>query len=137
VRTLRRWTLVAGVWAVAATAVALIALLDTSGDAAQRTAGQAAGRVATLERGQVRLQRRVRDLQGRLAEVPSTRDTDTLEQRIAAAEEDSAGAVSDFKAAGDRVDGLEQRIESLEQAPAAGGGAGDPAGRADDPPGGP
>ncbi len=41
-RALRRWVLVAGVWAVAATAVAIIALLDTSNDDAERSAGDAA-----------------------------------------------------------------------------------------------
>ena len=135
-RALRRWTLVAGVWAIAATAVGLIALLDTSGDAAQRAAGQAAGRVATLERGQARLARRARDLQRRLAEVPSARDTETLEQRVAAAEKDSAGAASDAKAAGDRAGKLERRIATLEQAPAQGpSDAADPPGAADPPPG--
>ena len=39
-RTLRRWIVVAGVWAVAATVVALIALLDDSGRAAERRANE-------------------------------------------------------------------------------------------------
>ena len=124
----------AGVWAVAATAVGLIALLDTSGDTAQRTAGQAAGRIVRLERGHARLQRRVRDLQGRLAEVPSTRDTETLEERVAATEKATASAASGAKTAGDRADGLERRIETLEQAP-DGGDAGNPSGGAGSPTG--
>ena len=83
-RTLRRWVLVAGVWAVAATAVALIALLDPSGDDAEKRAGGAEERIADIERS---LDRRVEELEGRIDNLPQSADVSKLQDRLAKAED--------------------------------------------------
>ena len=70
-RALRRWVLVAGVWAVAATAVGLIALLDTSGDDASERAGNAEASVEQTER---ELDKRMDELEGQLDDLPQSAD---------------------------------------------------------------
>jgi chromosome segregation ATPase len=119
---------VAGVWAVAATAVGLIALLDTSGDEAERGVGQVAERVEALERGQARSERRLEALAERIDALPQAEDLDTLEGRISSVKEDVGEASSSASGAADRIDDLEQRVEELGRAPDSPGGAGAGAG---------
>jgi hypothetical protein len=87
-RMLRRWVVVAGVWAVAATVVALVALLDDSGRAAERRSNETGRRVALSEaRVNARLDRaeaRVRALRGQADQDRAERAT--LQRRIAALE---------------------------------------------------
>ena len=63
-------SIVAGVWAVAATAVALIALLDDSGRAAERRANETGKRIAASEQ---RVETRLARLERRLARRPDDR----------------------------------------------------------------
>ncbi len=94
-RTLRRWVVVAGVWAVAATAIALIALLDDSGRAAERRANETGARIAA---GEQRMEERLARLARRLAAAPTSvqvqqlrADVTVLERRMDALESDSGG----------------------------------------------
>lgn len=125
-RSLRRWTLVAGVWAVAATAVALIALLDTSGDDAERTAAGAVDSATEVREAQRRLDARLDQLDGRLDGLPQADDVSSLQSRIQRIETDAKEAATDAGSADDKVTDLEDRVQSLEDAPAdSGGGSGD------------
>ena len=117
IRSLRRWLAVAAVWAVAATALAVIALLEANkDDSADQT--RAAGE---LGRVQKQLNARIDDLEGRIEELPTSDDVSKLDGRLKAVE----GKVDKSTAATDRlssriddldgrVDDLESRVEALE-----------------------
>ena len=113
-RTLRRWILVAGVWAVAATAVALIALLDTSGDNAQKTARGAADQAGSLERRQEQLDKRLDALDTQVEDLAPAGDVSRLQDRLARAEENAAAAKKDAKEASDKLTALGDRVGTLE-----------------------
>lgn len=119
-RTLRRWVAVAGVWAVAATAVALIALLDDGGGDTEPRDDRS--RVAT-DLGELRrsLDERLGELERRVRDAASGEDLQRLDQRLQELEDDVSSASAAAADAGDaagalgnRVDDLESRIESLE-----------------------
>ena len=118
---LRRWILVAGVWAVAATAVALIALLDTSGDDAERTATGAVSSAAEVREAQDGLDRRLDELDTRLGDLPQAEDVSNLQTRLSKMEADSKKALTDAGNAEDTVTDLEDRVKALEDAPADSG----------------
>ena len=108
-RTLRRWVVVAGVWAVAATAVALIALLDDSGRAAERRANETGKRIAA---GEQRVEARLARLERRLAATPTSgqvqqlrSDVTALERRMDTLERDSGDGAGD--------DGLADQLPRL------------------------
>lgn len=111
-RTLRRWVVVAGVWAVAATAVALIALLDDSGRAAERRANETGKRIAASEQ---RVQTRLATLERRLAAAPTSAQVRELRSQVGQAQRAASGASSG-------VTRLERRVGALESDP---GGDGD------------
>ena len=122
-RSLRRWLLVAGVWAVAATAIAVIALIAANDDSDDRAANeQAAGDLARVQRD---LNKRMDELEGRLEGLPSSDDVTKLDNRLQKVE-DEAGATSDsIERLSGRVDEVETQLEELEQTVAAGGVTGD------------
>ena len=103
-RTLRRWVVVAGVWAVAATAVALIALLDDSGRAAERRANETGKRIAASEQ---RVESRLARLERRLNAAPTTAQVQQLRTQVGQAQRAASGASSGVTA-------LEKRVDSLE-----------------------
>ncbi|MBA3359443.1 MAG: hypothetical protein H0U20_08325, partial [Thermoleophilaceae bacterium] len=105
-RALRRWILVAGVWAVAATAVALIALLDTSGDDAERTATGAANSATEAREAQGRLDKRLDKLDARLGDLPQAEDVSNLQSRLLKIEGEAKKASTDSGNAEDKVTDL-------------------------------
>jgi chromosome segregation ATPase len=110
IRSLRRWLAVAAVWAVAATALGVIALLEANkDDSAEQT--RAAGE---LGRVQKQLNSRMDDLEGRIDELPTSDDVSKLDGRLKAVE----GKVDKSTAATDRltsrVDDLDGRLDDLE-----------------------
>jgi chromosome segregation ATPase len=118
-RSTRRWLAVAGVWAVAATALAVFALIEASeDDDADRT--RAAGELARVQRN---LNSRMDTLESRIAELPTSDDVSKLDGRLKAVEkraDDAAtasdrlsGRVDDVEG---QVDDVETRVEELEQA---------------------
>jgi septal ring factor EnvC (AmiA/AmiB activator) len=117
---------VAGVWAVAATAVALIALLDDDEaaqprDDASRVAADLAERQRSLDDRLGQLERRVRDSASGEDLQRLDRRLQELEDDVSSASDAAADAGDAADALGNRVDDLESRIESLE----AGGDGGD------------
>lgn len=122
---LRRWVIVAGVWAVAATAIALIALLDTSDRDAQKKADAAGGRVARTERKLDGLKTRLDGLRTRLDELPPATDVSKLQGRLSGAESGASTAAQDARSAKEKVASLEKRVKVLEDSAdsAAAGGA--------------
>ena len=117
IRSLRRWLAVAAVWAVAATALGVIALLKANeDDSADRTA--AAGELGQVQR---QLNSRIDDLESRIDELPTSDDVSKLDGRLksvedgldknTAATERLSGRVDDLEG---RVDDLETRVEELE-----------------------
>jgi hypothetical protein len=115
-RTLRRWVLVASVWAVAATAIGLIALLDDDdAGAAPDDAGTQAA--AEVERS---LGRRIDALESQLEDADSGADLRRLDRRLQQLEDDTSQAADDARQASetasalsDRVDELESRVDAL------------------------
>ena len=116
-RSVRRWLLVTAVWAVAATAVALIALLSQD-DTAEKESRNVGERVTKLQRD---LNTRVDSLEEDLSSVAKQEDLTKLAQRLSRVEDDASKASSDAKDTKSRIDDLETRIEDLEQSADTGG----------------
>jgi TolA-binding protein len=119
IRNLRRWLIVAAIWAVAATALAVIALVEANkDDSAAQT--QAAGELGRVQRD---LNARIDDLESRVDELPTSDDLAKLDSRLKAVEDDAdksrtaadrlSGRVDDLKG---QVDDLETRVDELESA---------------------
>ncbi|HEX2233082.1 MAG TPA: DUF2730 family protein, partial [Thermoleophilaceae bacterium] len=121
VRSLRRWLVVTGVWAVAASAIAIIALLevgqDDKRDPSVATVGQ-------LNRLQENVNERVDELESRIDELPTSEDTRRLERRLRQAETRASGAQDDAEAVRTDLDDLQQRVEDLENQQDTGGAGG-------------
>jgi TolA-binding protein len=116
-RSLRRWLAVTAVWAVAATALAVIALLEANKeDDTART--QAAGELGRVQRG---LNERIDELESRIEELPSSEDVSRLDDRLGEVEnglDDVRGVRGANERVSGRVDDLETRVEELEQSSA-------------------
>lgn len=123
VRALRRWVIVAGVWAVAATAIGIIALLDTSDTDAEKRAADASDRVSALERSVNQQNEKIDALEKR-DDLPQTADVSKLQNRLSAVEDDAAKAAEDAKSADEKVTDLEDRVQTLEDESGTGDGTG-------------
>jgi TolA-binding protein len=109
---LRRWLIVAGVWAVAATALAVFALIQANQeDEAGRE--EAAGELGRVQR---QLNNRIDDLEQRIEGLPTSDDVSSLDDRLAKVEDDAAKSTQDVERLNNRVDDLEGRVDELEQA---------------------
>ena len=103
--------MVAGVWAVAATVIALIALLDTSDSQAEKDADAATDRIVRVQRA---LDGRFDSLERRLAGVARAEDVSRLQQRLSRVEKSASEAAESSKSADDKARDLEERVEQLE-----------------------
>jgi septal ring factor EnvC (AmiA/AmiB activator) len=111
-RSLRRWLLVTAVWAVAATALGVIALIQANkDDDSGRT--QSAADLARVQRD---LAGRIDDLKAQVDELPTSDDLSKLDGRIKDAEKKVDSTGSDLDKLNGRVDDLEQRVDDLESA---------------------
>jgi septal ring factor EnvC (AmiA/AmiB activator) len=111
-RSLRRWLLVAAVWAVAATALGVIALIQANKeDDSGRT--QTAADIARVQKD---LNSRLDDLEQRVGELPTSDDLSKLDGRIQDVEKKADTTGSDIEKLNGRVDDLEQRVDDLESA---------------------
>lgn len=132
-RTLRRWLLVTAVWAVAATAVALIALL-TQDEAAEEKSRDVSERVTQLERD---LNPKLEKLEEDIGSVAKQEDVTRLAQRLSRVETDVSKSTTTTKDLRSRIDDLETRVEDVEQSADTGGtgdgGAGDTGGTNENP----
>jgi septal ring factor EnvC (AmiA/AmiB activator) len=111
-RSTRRWLAVAGVWAVAATALGVFALIEANqeDDAGRQ---QAAGELGRVQRD---LNNRIDDLESRIDELPTSDDLRKLENRINDVEDASDKVSTNVERLGNRLDDLEARADDLEQA---------------------
>jgi chromosome segregation ATPase len=110
IRSLRRWLAVAGIWAVAATALGVIALIEANkDDSANQT--KAAGE---LGRVQKELNSRIDDLESRIDDLPTSDDVSKLDARLKAVENDADKSKAAADKLSGRVDGLETRVDDLE-----------------------
>jgi septal ring factor EnvC (AmiA/AmiB activator) len=110
-RSTRRWLAVAGVWAVAATALAVFALIEANkDDDTART--QAAGELGRVQR---QLNDRIDGLESRIEELPTSDDVSKLDNRIKDLEDASDKTSTDIERLGNRLDDLEGRVDDLEQ----------------------
>ena len=125
-KTLRRWVAVTGGWAAAATAVAVIALVDQENENSEDQAtGDLAGRVGRLQR---QLDRRVDELESQLQELPKADDVSKLDNRLKEVEEDSSSAADDVNKLNRQVDDLDQRVDEVEREQRGSGGTTTPGG---------
>jgi septal ring factor EnvC (AmiA/AmiB activator) len=110
-RSTRRWLAVAGVWAVAATALAVFALVEANKeDDEART--QAAGELGQVQR---QLNNRIDELESRIEDLPSSDDVSKLDNRIRDLEDGADRTSTDIERLGNRLDDLEGRVDELEQ----------------------
>ena len=109
-RSLRRWLLVAAVWAAAATALGVIALIQANKeDDSGRTRS-----AADLARVQRDLAGRIDDLKAQVDELPTSDDLSNLDNRIKDVEKKADSTGSDIEKLNGRIDDLEQRLDDLE-----------------------
>jgi hypothetical protein len=110
-KSLRRWLIVAGVWAVAATALGVFALIQANeGEEAGRE--EATGRLGQVQR---QLDSRIDDLNERVGALPTSDDVSNLDDRLGQVEDDLSKATEDIGRLNRRVDDLEGRVDELEQ----------------------
>jgi TolA-binding protein len=110
-RSTRRWLAVAGIWAVAATAVAVFALIEANKDddaASTRVAGE-------LGRVQRQLNDRIDDLESSIEELPTSDDVSKLDDRLKQVEDGADQTSTNIERLGNRLDDLEGRVDELEQ----------------------
>ena len=109
-RSLRRWLLVTAVWAVAATALGVIALIQANKDDESGRTQSA----ADLARVQKDLAGRIDDLESRIDDLPTSDDLSKLDGRVKDVEKKADGTGSDIDKLNGRVDDLEKRVDDLE-----------------------
>ena len=109
-RSLRRWLVVTAVWAVAATALGVIALIQANkDDEAGKT--QSAADLAQVQKD---LNGRIDDLKAQVDALPTSDDVSKLDGRIKDLEKQADSTSSDIDKLNGRVDDLEQRVDDLE-----------------------
>jgi septal ring factor EnvC (AmiA/AmiB activator) len=111
-RSTRRWLAVAAVWAVAATALGVLALIEANKDDDAGRA-QAAGELGRVQRT---LNDRIDELESRVDELPTSDDLSKLDGRIKDVETGADKAGADIEKLNGRLDDLEQRVDDVEQA---------------------
>src|SRR3954447_25199865 len=95
VRDLRRWVIVAGVWAVAASAIAIIALVsgnDSSSSDAGKTSTDVSAQVARVQRN---LDKRIDDLNSKVKDLPTADDVSKLKSGGKDAQDKAGSAATD------------------------------------------
>jgi septal ring factor EnvC (AmiA/AmiB activator) len=112
VRALRRWLLVAGVWAAAATAIAVIALVTANQDDSEEIGARTASQIGRVQRS---LTERLDQIEQRLDELAPAEDVTRLDNRLKKVEQTGSRTSDRVDAIGDDVDDLQSRVEDLEQ----------------------
>ena len=115
VRSLRRWLVVTGVWALAATAIAVIALVIANRIDEEKLSARSGNEIRAAQRS---LEDRIDDLESRVARLPRSRDVSDLDNRLRQVENRTTTASNRLEGLSGRLDGVEQRVEQLEQAQA-------------------
>jgi septal ring factor EnvC (AmiA/AmiB activator) len=111
-RATRRWLAVAAVWAIAATALGVFALIEANKeDDAAKT--QAAGELGRVQRS---LNDRIDELESRVDELPTSGDLSKLDGRIKDIEDGADKSRADIEKLNGRLDDVEKRVDDVEQA---------------------
>src|SRR3954447_12610696 len=115
IRDLRRWLIVAGVWAVAASAIAVIALIsgNDSNKSSDKTSTDLSGQVARIQRD---LNKRIDDVNSKIQQLPTSDDVSKLGNDVKSAQDKADQAGADAKDARTKISDLESRVRALEQA---------------------
>ena len=113
IKGVRRWLLVTAAWALAATAIAVIALLaankeDDDSDLGARTATQV-GQV------QKRLNARIDLLETRIEDLAPSEDLTSLDRRLRKVEQRAGKVSGSVDEAATAIEDLEARVETLEE----------------------
>jgi septal ring factor EnvC (AmiA/AmiB activator) len=111
-RNLRRWLLVTGVWAVAATAIAVIALVVANRDDDQEDRARTAGQIEQVQR---QLNQRLDDLERQIEDLPTSDDVSNLDNRLGQVEDDAAKTSDQAERLSGRIEDLETQVDELEQ----------------------
>jgi septal ring factor EnvC (AmiA/AmiB activator) len=111
-RTLRNWLIVAGVWAVAASAIAIIALLENTNDEPTGPRGVTASQ---LNRVQQDLDQRIDRLESQIEDLPQAKDVSRLDRRLKRVENGASDTSDRIKTLNGDLDDLQQRVDDLEQ----------------------
>ena len=121
VRALRRWVLVAGVWAVAATAIAVIALVQANNnDDTAKIGQQTASQIGRVQRD---LNKRLDAVENRLNDFAPSADVAKLDNRLKKVENDLTKSTTKLDKASAQVDDLKTKVDDLEskqQSPGSG-----------------
>ena len=111
VTALRRWLIVVGVWAVAASAIGIIALINAN-DEKSNDSSKTDARITELERS---LSERIQSLEDAVGKAAKPEDVAKLDSRL----KDLRKDVTDAKDANDKeksaVDDLDKRVEDVEK----------------------
>ncbi|MEX2252593.1 MAG: DUF2730 family protein [Thermoleophilaceae bacterium] len=124
---LRRWVIVAGIWAVAASAIGLIALLsnDNGSDDARAQDNE------RVSRALGDLDKRLDKVESQVNGLATSEDVQKLEGQLNQAQDDASSASKnadaaskDVSEANSRIDDLESKVEDLESSGGGSGGSG-------------
>jgi septal ring factor EnvC (AmiA/AmiB activator) len=111
IRALRRWLLVAGVWAVAATATAVIALIQANKDDSAKIGEETASQIGRVQK---ELNKRLDDVEARLSDLAPSSDVAKLDRRLKKVEDDLSKATTKLDKTGAQVDDLRTKVDDLE-----------------------
>ena len=111
-RGLRRWIVVAIVWAVAASAIGLIALLEEEPNDDRTREDDVARDVSRLART---LDRRMASLESQVEDLPRSKDLSNVEARVRRAEVRASQAAGDARDAAEEIGDLADRVKELEE----------------------
>ena len=112
VRSTRRWIAVTAVWAIAATALAVFALVEANKEEDTGDRDRVAEELGRVQRD---LNDRIDDLESRVDELPTSDDLSNLDNRIQDIEGRLDRQGTNAEELSGRVDDLESRVEELEQ----------------------
>jgi TolA-binding protein len=111
VRSLRRWLLVAGVWAAAATAIAVIALVQANQDDSAKVGEETASQIGRVQRD---LNNRLDAIEKQLDDFAPASDVSRLDKRLQKVEDQASKTGTQLEKVSGRVDDLEKRVDDLE-----------------------
>lgn len=112
-RTLRRWMAVLSIWALAATAIAVLAFVEARDAKSEQDSARSATR-ADIERVQQRLRTDVDQLRADVDRLPTQAEVNQLQTRLRRVQRDATAAANDASTASTDADDLATQLEALE-----------------------
>jgi chromosome segregation ATPase len=117
VRASRRWTIVALVWAIAASAIAVIALVQNSNNDSNNQPAQTTQTVTPQQLDDLKTQvnDRLDAFSRRLTDTAAAADVQKLDKRLTQAEDDASQAKSDASKQSSTITQMQSDIKDLQQ----------------------